>query len=100
MSISKTAPASLLLVHGAGSGPEIYKDWIASFTRIKVAAIDLHQGINVACASMMDYTDRVVSIGSSMEKPLALVGWSMGGLAVMQAARRLQPHSLILLEPS
>jgi hypothetical protein len=41
-------PASLLLVHGAGSGPWIFHGWVRAFPGIKVATVDLHAGIEVA----------------------------------------------------
>jgi pimeloyl-ACP methyl ester carboxylesterase len=100
MTISLKPPASLLLVHGAGSGPWVYKDWADTFSHTVITAIDLQEGINVACASMTHYADRVVAAAVGMEQPVAIVGWSMGGLVVMLAVQRLQPHSVILLEAS
>jgi pimeloyl-ACP methyl ester carboxylesterase len=65
-----------------------------------ITAIDLQEHVNVACASMTHYADRVVAAAVGMEQPVAIVGWSMGGLVVMLAVQRLQPHSVILLETS
>ena len=49
---------------------------------------------------MGDYTDRVVAEGRRLLKPLALCGWSMGGLVAMMAVPKLDPESLILIEAS
>jgi hypothetical protein len=40
-------PASLLLVHGAGSGPRIYDGWADEFPSMRVAAVDLHGSLDV-----------------------------------------------------
>lgn len=93
-------PASLLLVHGAGSGPWIYEGWVNDFPTLYVATVDLHEGLDVSRASMDDYAERIVEIAATAPRPAALCGWSMGGLAVLQAAGRVQPHSVIVLEPS
>lgn len=93
-------PASLVLVHGAGSGPWIYDRWAEAFPGIRVRAVDLQQGLDVGSASMMDYADRVVAAAHRLPRPVALCGWSMGGLVVLLAAERVRPHSVILIEPS
>jgi pimeloyl-ACP methyl ester carboxylesterase len=94
------APSSLLLVHGAGSGPWVYADWPADFPTLPVVAVDLQDGLPAEHASMDGYAQRVVAAAQEMSEPVAICGWSMGGLVVLLAARHLQPHSLILLEPS
>jgi pimeloyl-ACP methyl ester carboxylesterase len=91
---------SLVLVHGAGSGPWIFDDWPASFPGLDVHAVDLHAGLDVGRASMADYAARLVSAAQSLPRPAALCGWSMGGLVVLQASARLQPDSVILIEAS
>ena len=55
------APASLLLVHGAGSRPCVYDDWFSAFPTLTVGAVDLQEGLAVEEASMSDYADRVVA---------------------------------------
>jgi len=91
---------SLLLVHGAGSGPWAFDGWADSFAEIEIAAPDLQEGLNVSQASMSDYTDRVVGKGRFLSTPLALCGWSMGGLVAMMAVSELNPEALILIEAS
>lgn len=93
-------PAALLLVHGAGSGPWVFADWTEDFSGLEVAAVDLQAGLDVANASHGDYADRIVDDARALPQPVCLCGWSMGGLAVLQAAERLQPHSVVLLETS
>jgi pimeloyl-ACP methyl ester carboxylesterase len=96
----RASAASLLLVHGAGSGPWIYDDWPEAFPSLRVAAVDLQEGLDVGSAAMADYADRVVAAARELPQPVALCGWSMGGLAVLQAATRARPHSIILLDSS
>lgn len=96
----KERPASLLLVHGAGSGPWVFDGWEKSFARIRAEAVDLHAGLEVANASMADFAAAVVRAASELPRPHALCGWSMGGLAALQAAERVRPHSVVLLESS
>ena len=93
-------PASLLLVHGAGSGPWVYEDWYASFPSMRVAAVDLQEGLDVGSASMANYAERVVTAAHALPQPVSLCGWSMGGLVVLQAADRARPQSVILIEAS
>ncbi len=62
--------------------------------------MDLQAGLNVSEAAMSNYEAAVVRDAEGLPRPLALVGWSMGGLAAMTAARRVEPDALILLEPS
>jgi pimeloyl-ACP methyl ester carboxylesterase len=93
-------PASLLLVHGAGSGPWVFHRWPRAFPGIKVVSVDLHTGIDVARASHEDYADNAARAARALPQPVSLCGWSMGGLVVLQASQQIRPHSVILLEPS
>jgi pimeloyl-ACP methyl ester carboxylesterase len=91
---------SLLLVHGAGSGPWVFDEWLESFSSLQVATVDLHEGLDIGAASMDDYADRVVAAANRLEKPVALCGWSMGGLVTLMAAEATDCAALILIEPS
>ncbi len=93
-------PASLVLVHGAGSGPWVFRGWESSFPGLSVFAVDLQAGLDVARASMQDYADNIIRAARGLPVPVALCGWSMGGLVALQAAGRIQPHSVVLLEAS
>lgn len=91
---------SLVLVHGAASGPRVFDHWTEVLDGIGIIAVDLHEGRDVATASMVDYANVVVGAAERSSRPLALCGWSMGGLVAMMAAGELRPGRLVLLEPS
>ena len=93
------SPAALLLVHGAGSGPWIFDSWRSHFDGA-VAACDLQADADPARASMVDYAGAVIAAARSLPRPLALCGWSMGGLVALLAADVVRPGALVLLEPS
>jgi pimeloyl-ACP methyl ester carboxylesterase len=95
-----TTPAALLLVHGAGSGPWVFDGWAESFDGIEVAACDLQGNVDPAQASMQHYADAVVEAAQSLPRPVALCGWSMGGLVALLAAAEVRAAALVLLEPS
>jgi pimeloyl-ACP methyl ester carboxylesterase len=96
----RESPRALVLVHGAGSGPSAYDGWHASFPSLVVAAVDLHDGLNVAEARHADYVANVVKTAAALPLPVALCGWSMGGLVVLQAAAEVGAQSVVLIEPS
>ncbi len=100
MGVVQTPPRSLLLVHGAGSGPWVFEGWPESFPGITAATVDLQEGLDVATASHADYATKVEHAAAALPTPISLCGWSMGGLVVLQAAEPVRPHSVILLEPS
>jgi pimeloyl-ACP methyl ester carboxylesterase len=91
---------SLVLVHGAGSGPWIWESWLDVIPGATVEAVDLQAGLIVAEAGMANYEAEVDRACEGLPRPLALVGWSLGGLAAMLAARRVEPDRLVLLEAS
>ncbi len=93
-------PTSLVLVHGAASGPWIFEGWSHAFPGDDVVAVDLHDGRDVASASMSDYAQAVVDAARSLTRPLVVCGWSMGGLVALMAAEEVAPDALVLLEPS
>lgn len=97
---TRRPPASLVLVHGAGSGPWVYDGWAESFVGVGVEALDLHEGLDVGRATHDDYARAVVAAAGKAPEPVALCGWSMGGLVVLHAATSLHPHSVVLLEAS
>jgi hypothetical protein len=49
---------------------------------------------------MLNYEAVVGGDALLVRRPLCVVGWSMGGLAAMMAAHRVEPDALVLLEPS
>jgi Thioesterase domain len=92
--------ASLLLVHGAGSGPWVFDSWAASFPGVFVKSPDLQAGLLLHEASMSDYAESVVTAAAELPRPMALCGWSMGGLVALMAADRVEPQVLVLIEAS
>jgi pimeloyl-ACP methyl ester carboxylesterase len=101
MTAPQAAPlASLLLAHGAGSGPWVFEGWPSSFPKLEVEAVDLMAGLNVAEASMSNYAAVIARASEWLPRPLALCGWSSGGLAAMMAARQSEADLLVLLETS
>src|SRR5215210_6405961 len=68
-------PASLLLVHGAGSGPWVFDGWAGDFPGVHVYAVELQAGVDVASASMTDYAARVVEAARELQRPVAICGW-------------------------
>jgi pimeloyl-ACP methyl ester carboxylesterase len=91
---------SMLLVHGSGSGPWAFDGWSESFPASTVVAVDLQEGLDVAHASIDDYAAAVARAAAVLPRPLALVGWSLGGLVAMVAASTVSPEALVLLDAS
>jgi pimeloyl-ACP methyl ester carboxylesterase len=90
----------LLLVHGAGSGPWVFNGWESRFPELEVAAVDLLEGLDARHASMADYAFRVLRAAQKLPNPLALCGWSMGGLVALMAAQGTKCAHLVLIEAS
>jgi pimeloyl-ACP methyl ester carboxylesterase len=87
---------SLVLVHGAGSGP-----WVFDLWRFPGAvAVDLQAGLEIDLAAMKDYAVRVADAISAAPGEVGVVGWSMGGLVAMMAAGTITPRALAVIEPS
>ena len=91
---------SLILVHGAGSGPWVFDGWTAAFPGVELEAIDLHAGLEVGEAAMSNYAAVVARAADLVPRPVGLCGWSMGGLVAMLAARQARAERLVILEPS
>ena len=78
----------------------MFDGWADAFPALEVEAVDLMAGLNVAEASMSNYAAVIVRAAEWLPRPVALCGWSSGGLAAMMAARQAEADFLILLEPS
>jgi hypothetical protein len=83
---------NFLLVHGAGEEPAVWEGWDG-------IAIDLHAGLNVSEASMLNYEAAVACDAGLVQPPLCLVARGMGALAVLLAARRVAPAAIALIDP-
>jgi pimeloyl-ACP methyl ester carboxylesterase len=94
------SPRSVVLVHGAGSGPWVFDGWDDAFPQSQLVAVDLQDGVDVSRASHRDYEDVLVAAVRDLTRPLVACGWSLGGLVVMTAAERLRPDAIVLLESS
>lgn len=92
--------ASLLLVHGAGSGPWVFDGWANSFPELKVSTVDLLEGLDVEQVSMGEYASQVLAASQHLPQPLSLCGWSMGGLVALMAAQQVNYSHLVLIEAS
>ena len=93
-------PRSLVLVHGAGSGPWVFEGWQDTFPGVRLRAVDLQARRDVSHTSSADYAKVVEEAVNTASRPLVLCGWSMGGLIAMMAVAVTQPDALVLLEPS
>jgi pimeloyl-ACP methyl ester carboxylesterase len=89
-----------VLAHGAGSGPWVFADWARSFPGVTVETVDLQAGLDVARASMEDFARALVETAERLSEPTVLLGWSLGGLAVLMSAERVRPAAVVLLESS
>jgi pimeloyl-ACP methyl ester carboxylesterase len=99
VSPARAGARSLLLVHGAGSGPWVFDGWPDSFpSGLRLETVDLHEGLDPAHATMAQYAEAVARAAARLERPLVVVAWSMGGLAAMMAAHCAD--GLVLLEAS
>ena len=78
----------------------MFDGWADAFPQLEVEAVDLMAGLNVAEASMSNYAAVIVRAAEWLPRPVALCGWSSGGLAAMMAARQAEADFLILLETS
>jgi hypothetical protein len=83
---------SLLLVHGAGSGPWVYDGWAESFSGITVAAVDLQESLEVAAASHADYARKVAQAAAALPAPVSLCGYARA--AGVTERRHVTPHTL------
>lgn len=88
----------VVLVHGATGGPWTFDPWLPHLAPYDVRVPDLQEGLDVARASMADYEAAVTA--ATGEAGAVVVGYSMGGLVALVAARRGSLAGLVLLEAS
>ena len=89
-----------MLVHGAGSGPWIFEEWADTFPTSTLHAVDLQHNVQISRASMSSYADAIGRAARPLPRPLAIVAWSMGGLAALMQTEALDAMCLVMLEPS
>lgn len=95
---SDEAPQRLVLMHGATSGPWVFEPWKGWFHDIEVRVPDLRAGLAVERASMADYAAQVTAVTGG--PGAVVVGWSMGGLVALLAAKQQRLDTRVLVEPS
>jgi pimeloyl-ACP methyl ester carboxylesterase len=84
--------ATLLLVHGAWHGGWCWRRVVPLLEAKghKVIAPDLpghgDDGTSTASVTLKSYTDRICEIAGRQSEPVILIGHSMGGVAITQAA--------------
>ncbi|MCC7466404.1 MAG: alpha/beta fold hydrolase [Saprospiraceae bacterium] len=89
-----------LLVHGAWHGAWCWNKVVPLMTNkgYKVKAIDLpshgSDTTNASSISLDDYVKKVTDTGKSIEGQIILVGHSMGGIVISQAAEHLGKHKV------
>lgn len=95
----RTAAPRVVLVHGATGGPWTFDPWLPHLAGLDVRVPDLQRGVDdVARATMADYEAAVTeAVGDTRA---VVVGYSMGGLVALMAARRRRLAGLVVLEPS
>lgn len=76
----------------------MFDAWPRFFPSLRVRTVDLHEGLDIAGATMGDYAAAIGRAAARLPRPLVLLGWSMGGLAAMMTARSAE--ALVLLEAS
>src|SRR5260370_7782174 len=96
---SLAPPASLLLIHGAGSGPWVFGGWAQAFPGIRVACVDLHAGIDVSRASHEDYADIAARAAKARPQPPSLSGWRLRCLVILHPTQPATPPTPILPRP-
>lgn len=88
------------MIHGAGGGAWEFRFWSDVFQEAgwRTVARDLAPASKgLSHTRLEDYLSQLLSWG--VAEPDALVGASMGGLLALQAAVRLRPKALILINP-
>ena len=91
---------SVILVHGAGSGPWVFDAWTDTFGDSELQPVDLQDGLRVEGASMADYAEQVAEVVARRQGRVYVCGWSMGGLVALMAATLVPPRALAVIEPS
>jgi pimeloyl-ACP methyl ester carboxylesterase len=97
----------VVLVHGAANSAAVWTYWQQMLAAAGYAthAIDLRGHgaspvTDLSNTTMRDYADDVRSFASELDAPPVLIGWSMGGLVAMLAARGGGVRAVVGLAPS
>ena len=97
----------LLLVHGAANSSRVWVFWRQALERRgwTTLALDLRghgeRAVpDLGATRMADYAEDVVLAARTLPRPPVLLGWSMGGLVAMLAARVCAAVACVGLAPS
>jgi pimeloyl-ACP methyl ester carboxylesterase len=94
------APATFVLIPGAGADPRVYGATIAALRELGHDGIAPPLPLDDAAATPSDHADAIIAaLGDPPPAPLVIVGQSLGAYAATIAAARLRPQRLILLAP-
>ncbi|MFC4819523.1 alpha/beta fold hydrolase [Dokdonella ginsengisoli] len=98
----RTAPCTIVCVHGAGGGGWEWAIWARVFAARGhgVIAPDLQPAAaGLAATRYADYLEQVVQWCRGVGAPLALLGASLGGSLALAAAETAGAQALILVNP-
>lgn len=87
-----------VLVHGAVNGPWVFDGWSDDLGAPAIA-VDLRLLVSPRTA-MRDYAAEVARLASHLPEAPVVVGWSMGGLVALMAAKLARFRAVVVLEPS
>jgi pimeloyl-ACP methyl ester carboxylesterase len=97
------ARASAVFVHGAGGGGWEWVFWQRVFAARGWSShardlLPVRDGI--AATQLEDYVDQVRDWCREVERPLVLIGASLGGLLALAAAPEAAPAAIVLINPA
>jgi len=97
----------LILVHGAANSASVWRFWQEELAARGWSshALDLRghgesEALDLSDTRMADYADDVLSLARRLRRPPVLLGWSMGGLVALMAARWCDALACVGLAPS
>jgi pimeloyl-ACP methyl ester carboxylesterase len=97
----------IVLVHGAANSAVVWRFWQEELIARgwPARALDLRghgarERVDLSDTGMADYAADVATFARGLGRPPVLVGWSMGGLAVMMAAAGCEAVACVGLAPS
>ena len=96
----------ILLVHGAANSSIVWRYWQQALAQLGWSsyAVDLRGHGNspglVDGATMSDYMDDVLAVAKQLPEMPVVIGWSMGGLVAMMAAKSGLVNACVGLAPS
>ena len=96
------SPIAAVCIHGAGGGGWEWAIWqrVLATRGWSVLAPDLMPvGAGIAATRFADYAAQARAWCASIERPLVLMGASLGGLLALAIAAQVKPAALVLINP-